>query len=110
MKYRGAYQYRDQTKPRQLIFVGDVLDRGPKIREAMMIVRDLVDRGAAQIIMGNHEYNALGYSTLAPADSPKQYLREHTEHNNHLIHETLDQFANYRKDWHETLDWSSTIF
>ena len=105
VKRDGVYHYRDQARPRQVIFVGDVLDRGPKIREAMLLVRDMVQRGSAQIIMGNHEYNALGYTTPAPADSPKQYLREHDANHNRLIRETLDQFANYGQDWRDTLAW-----
>ncbi len=105
VKRDGVYQYRDQANPRQIIFLGDILDRGPKIREAILLVRDMVVHGTAQIIMGNHEYNALGYTTPAPEDSPKQYLREHTANHNRLIHETLEQFANYPGDWQDTLNW-----
>lgn len=44
---------------RKLLFVGDYIDRGPKIRETLQLVRSMVDSGTAIALMGNHEYNAL---------------------------------------------------
>jgi hypothetical protein len=40
------------------VFVGDIIDRGPRIREALHIVHDMVEAGQALCIMGNHEFNA----------------------------------------------------
>ena len=51
---------------RQAIFLGDIVDRGPRIREALHLVKNMVDAGSARCIMGNHEYNALGYITPTP--------------------------------------------
>ncbi|ARN75945.1 metallophosphoesterase [Oceanicoccus sagamiensis] len=104
-KRNGSYEYSNQRQPRQLVFLGDILDRGPKIRESIHIIREMVDRGSAQIVMGNHEYNALGYTTLAPEGSGKDYLREHNANHTRLIQETLDQFANHPQDWRDTLAW-----
>lgn len=101
----GTYQYSNQQKPRQVIFVGDIIDRGPRIREALHVVRDMVERGSARLIMGNHEYNALGYCTKAHPGSSRQYLREHNQRHNLLIKETLEQFANYAQEWQAFLDW-----
>lgn len=101
----GVYQYHNLRQPRQVVFLGDILDRGPKIREAIHIVRAMVEQGSAQIVMGNHEYNALAYTTKAPLGSGRQYLREHDPNHARLIHETLEQFANYPKDWQDTLAW-----
>ncbi len=47
---------------RQAIFVGDIIDRGPEQERACYIVKDMVEEGAAQCVMGNHEYNALLYA------------------------------------------------
>jgi hypothetical protein len=47
---------------RQALFLGDIVDRGPRIREALHIVHDMVEAGQAFCIMGNHEYNALGWA------------------------------------------------
>lgn len=45
----------------KVIFVGDFIDRGPKIRETLSIVRRMVDEGTVLEVMGNNEYNALCY-------------------------------------------------
>jgi hypothetical protein len=66
----GAYMHPD----RQAIFVGDLIDRGPNQVESVEIVRSMVDVGAAQITMGNHEFNAIAYATPDPR-TPGDYLR-----------------------------------
>jgi len=53
--------YRHPELDRKAIFVGDFIDRGPKIRETLSIVKAMVKNDAAQALMGNHEYNALCY-------------------------------------------------
>ncbi|RMF14007.1 MAG: serine/threonine protein phosphatase [Gammaproteobacteria bacterium] len=95
--------YRHQN--RQAIFVGDVIDRGPRIREALRIVRDMVEAGSAQMVMGNHEYNALGYCTRARPGSPHTYLREHTARHNRTIEQTLKQFEQHPLELQAHLDW-----
>ena len=44
---------------RKILFVGDYIDRGPKIKETLEIIKAMVDSGNAIALMGNHEYNAL---------------------------------------------------
>lgn len=44
---------------RKVLFVGDYIDRGPKIWETLELVRRMVDNDSAIALMGNHEYNAL---------------------------------------------------
>ena len=90
---------------RMAVFLGDVIDRGPRIREALHIVHDMVEAGQALCIMGNHEFNALGWSTPAPPGSGKQYVREHTPRHARLLEETLTQFAHHPGDWHDFLAW-----
>ena len=63
---------------RMAIFLGDLVDRGPGIRETLHLVHDMVRAGQALCIMGNHEYNALGWYTEAPPDSERRHVREHT--------------------------------
>lgn len=104
-KNSGVYEHAS----RQAIFVGDIVDRGPRIREALHIVRDMVERGSAQMVMGNHEYNALGYCTRGRPGSGRTYLREHNARHTRLIQETLDQFENYSTEWNEFLDWFYTL-
>ncbi|HSP29784.1 MAG TPA: metallophosphoesterase [Ilumatobacteraceae bacterium] len=51
---------------RQAIFVGDLIDRGPQQLEVIHIVRRMVDAGSAQVVLGNHEFNAVAYATPIP--------------------------------------------
>ncbi len=44
---------------RRLVFVGDLTDRGPDSPGVVRRVADLVETGAAQCVMGNHELNLL---------------------------------------------------
>lgn len=61
---------------RQAVFVGDFIDRGPKQRETVDLVRRMVDAGSAQAVMGNHEFNAIAWFLPDP-ESPGDYLRKH---------------------------------
>lgn len=61
---------------RKAVFLGDLIDRGPKIRETLHIVRGMVEAGHAYCLMGNHEFNALAYHTRHPND-PNRFLRKH---------------------------------
>ncbi len=40
---------------RKLLFVGDLVDRGPKIVETLRFVMDLVEAGQALCVIGNHD-------------------------------------------------------
>ena len=44
---------------RQLVFIGDLCDRGPDSPAVLDIVSDFVERGLAQCLLGNHELNLL---------------------------------------------------
>jgi len=90
---------------RQALFLGDIVDRGPRIREALHLVHDMVEAGQAHCIMGNHEYNALGWVTPALPGSGKTFVREHTARHARLIDETLSQFAAHPEDWHDFVQW-----
>ncbi len=90
---------------RQALFLGDIIDRGPRIREALHIVHDMAEAGQAHCIMGNHEFNALGWATPAPPGSGKQFVREHTPRHERLIEATLTQFAHHPREWDEFVQW-----
>ena len=53
-----------QHPSRKAIFVGDLIDSGPAIREVLQIVKNMVDHPKALVVMGNHEYNAIAYAHL----------------------------------------------
>jgi len=110
----GRLGYRQDDRSywhphRQAIFLGDIVDRGPAIRQALHLVRAMVERGAARMLLGNHEYNALAYATPAPPGSGMDYLRPHTPHNRRQLGETLAQFEAYPEEWRWFLDWFQTL-
>ncbi len=47
----GAYRYADKTQPRQIVFVGDLVDRGTEIRQTLAIVKAMLAVGSAQMDM-----------------------------------------------------------
>ena len=98
----GAYQHFDSD--RKAIFVGDFIDRGPKIRETLSIVKSMVDNGSAHALLGNHEYNALCYHTLKE-EHTNSWLRPHSEKNVEQHLETICQFINHQKEWEKYLSW-----
>ncbi|TFH88248.1 serine/threonine protein phosphatase [Billgrantia azerbaijanica] len=90
---------------RRAIFLGDLIDRGPRIRLAVTIARRMVEEGEALIVMGNHEYNALTYCYRAPRRLGREWLREHTPRHNRIIKETLEQYHDHPAEWEDALAW-----
>lgn len=101
-KERGVYRHPQ----RRAMFLGDIIDRGPRVREALHLVRDMVEQGEAQIVIGNHEFNAITYSRL---NAEGEYLRPHTSRFTRQLAETLEQFANYAQEWRDFLNWFTTL-
>jgi hypothetical protein len=91
---------------RKVIFVGDYLDRGPKIREVLQIVKSMCDYQQALATLGNHEYNALCFETLGKDGLP---LRAHNAKNTQQYQATIDAFCDYPHEWRMYLDWFTTL-
>lgn len=66
---------------RRAVFVGDLIDHGPQQREVLRIVKAMVDAGSAEMVLGNHEFNALAYATEWPPGSGR-FLRPHDDPTN----------------------------
>lgn len=75
---------------RRALFVGDYIDRGPKIPETVDLIHAMVDAGSAEAILGNHEYNTLAWHTAGPDGRP---LREHSEARRQQHLQTLLQYG-----------------
>ncbi len=91
---------------RKVLFVGDYIDRGPKIRETLEIVKAMVDSDNAMALMGNHEYNALCFHRQ---DTNGGHLRKHSIKNIKQHYKTLEQFQNKQKEYEDYLDWFKTL-
>src|ERR1700691_2815606 len=71
---------------RRLVFVGDLVNRGPDTRTVLDIVLRLVERDAAVVVRGNHEAGLLSYwrglksfvdfALMGGLPTLKSYLRE----------------------------------
>lgn len=104
--YRECDEAYRQAK-RRVIFVGDLIDRGPKICETLKIVRAMVRAGTALVVLGNHEINAIRYHTSGSNGRP---LRPHSEKNERLHRATLDQLViPHPGEWSGWLKWFKTL-
>lgn len=93
---------------RQVIFLGDLIDRGSGQREVLDIVRRMVEEGQAQAVMGNHELNALAYHTRDP-DRPGHFLRERNAKNTAQHQAFLDEHELGSQQLQEALGWFHTL-
>lgn len=91
-----------------LVFVGDLIDRGPDNRRTVEIVRELVEQGSARCVLGNHEYNAVQFHTSDP-DDPGTHLRPNNEANIRQHRAFLEDFVNDPYTMREVLDWFRTL-
>jgi len=101
-KSNGAYSHPN----RKVLFVGDYIDRGPKIRETLEIVKSMVESENAIALMGNHEYNALCFHFQ---ETEGGHVRKHLIKNIIQHYETLKQFQNRQREYEEYLDWFKTL-
>ena len=98
----GAYSH----STRKVIFIGDYIDRGSKIRETLKIVRQMVESGNAIALMGNHEYNALCFHY---EEREGGHLRKHLIKNIIQHYQTLRQFQNRQEEYEDYLEWFKTM-
>jgi hypothetical protein len=96
----GVYRHPDRTA----VFVGDLVDRGTEQLEVLQLVKPMVDAGSAQIVMGNHEFNAICWATADPETG--QPLREHSDNKRRQHKDFLtltDEDRAYYVEWFKTL-------
>jgi hypothetical protein len=88
------------------IFVGDLIDRGPAIGETLEIVSAMIHSGITQIVVGNHEFNALAFHT---SDGKGGYSRPHTDKNCSQHSATLEYFEKNPSAAKKALRWFYTF-
>ncbi|MFT2009430.1 metallophosphoesterase [Pontibacter sp. 13R65] len=71
----------------KLLFVGDLVDRGPNSPEVLRLVMDLVEQGVAWCVSGNHD------------DKLKRKLQGNSVHIRHGLELTLEQLSRYSKSF-----------
>lgn len=101
-KIGGVFRHPDRT----MIFVGDFIDRGPEQREVLDIARRMCELGSAKAVLGNHEFNAIGWATR---DKQGEFLRSHSEKNAHQHLEFLNQVESDSSDHQEAISWFKTL-
>jgi hypothetical protein len=90
---------------RKAFFVGDLIDRGPKIKEVLEIVRPMVDQCFARAVIGNHEYNAICYHTIING----QPLRPHKGSNVVQHQKTILDFQNNESQLQDYINWFKSL-
>ena len=83
---QGAWRHSERTA----VFVGDLIDRGTQQLETIRIARTMVESGSATIVLGNHEFNALAYTTWN--EQIGDYCRSRTGSNGRKHHEQHEAF------------------
>jgi hypothetical protein len=102
IKVDGIYRHLERTP----IFLGDFIDRGPKIRETLQVVRPMIDSGTALAVMGNHEFNFLCYNREVVKD---KFLREHNDDNDKQVKSTVEAFEGKKDELENYLQWFYTL-
>jgi len=101
-KKKGVYSH----PKRKVVFVGDYIDRGPKIRKTLKIVKRMVDSDNAIALMGNHEYNAICFQYR---ETEGGHLRKHSIKNILQHYKTLKEFKNKQEEYDGYIDWFKTL-
>jgi hypothetical protein len=93
---------------RSAIFVGDLIDRGPKQLATVDLVRGMVEAGSARCVMGNHEFNAIAWATPDP-EHPGKFLRDHQKPGNREQHAAFLDEVECTPHQKEITDWFKTL-
>lgn len=99
---KGKYSF-DNGK---ILFLGDLLDRGPDSRKVIELAKQLHEAGIAEVILGNHEFNFLGY--LSRLDK-RSFLRRHTLKNLRQHRATLKSYKGHENDLEAHLTWLKSL-
>lgn len=91
---------------RKVIFMGDFINRGNKIRATARLIKKMVESGHAFCILGNHELNAILYATL---DKSGKSLQKRLPRYKMPLLKTLDEYKKYPAEFDETVKWFRSL-
>lgn len=63
MHHMGYAQDGSHPEGRRMVFLGDLIDRGPDSPGVVELVRGMMEKGRATAVMGNHDLNAVARRT-----------------------------------------------
>ncbi len=92
---------------RQVIFLGDFIDRIPNQARVINIVKSMVEKKYALAIMGNHELNAIHFHTRH--SNTNKPLREHSEKNIGQHQAFLDDYPFESEKTKPIIEWFKTL-
>lgn len=91
---------------RKIIFTGDIINRGPKIRKSVRLIKAMVENGDAQCLLGNHELNAILSATM---DKSGKYLQKRLPRYQLPLMKTIEEYKKYPEEFEETIKWFRTL-
>ena len=91
---------------RKAVFVGDLINKGPKVRETLQIVKAMTEANSALAIIGNHEFNLLGMETNGKDGSP---LRTHSKEHLAEVSETKAAYRDTPEEFEACLKWIRSL-
>jgi hypothetical protein len=100
----GTWRHPSRTA----IFVGDLIDRGPKQLATVDLVRRMVDSGSARCVMGNHEFNAIAWATPDLKHSG-EFLRPHGKSGNRQQHQAFLSEVEDTPEHSKIIAWFKTM-
>lgn len=101
-KKNGVFAHESRTA----VFVGDFINRGPQIRDSILIVRRMVEAGSALAILGNHEIYAILFQ-LKDREG-KLFTKRSPTYRLNLL-QTLEEFAHAPEEYKDHIKWMRTL-
>lgn len=93
---------------RCVVFVGDLIDRGPEQLLVLETARAMVDAGTASVVLGNHEFNAIAFHT-PHRTIPFGFLRERSPKNLDQHKDFIAQVGLGSTLHGEVIEWFRTL-
>ena len=105
-----GWKQRDRGPGGQrLVFVGDLIDRGPQNLRTVEIVRELVERGRRPVPDGQPRIQCRAVPLPLIRKNPGQTLRPQNPKNRKQHQAVLDEIEHRPGDWQDMLAWFRTL-